>query len=95
LFLDNDGDAPFTENDWVGREISIGPVRLQVVLPTPRCAVPTLAHGSLPTEADAVRAVFEQNTIEVPGFGVRPCLGAYAQVLSSGTVAVGDVATVS
>lgn len=95
LVLDNPDDPPFAENRWAGRVISIGAVRLQVVIPTPRCAVPTLAHGMSPSRPEAVRVVFERNSIDVPGFGVRPCLGAYAEVLDAGTVAVGDIATIS
>lgn len=38
--------APFCENDWVGRELQMGSVRLKVTRPTPRCAIPTLAHGA-------------------------------------------------
>jgi hypothetical protein len=93
LVLDIPGSAAFAENDWAGREISIGPVRLRVTIPTPRCAVPTLAHGALPRRTEAVRTLLAENRVTIPGFGVRPCLGAYAQVLDGGTVAVGDRAT--
>lgn len=84
------GGEPFVENDWVGREITVGGVRLRGVLPTPRCSVPTLAHGDLPPEPDAVRPLLRANRIEVPGFGVLPCAGVYAQVLAAGMVRTGD-----
>ena len=93
LVLDIPESAAFAENDWAGREISIGPVRLRVTIPTPRCAVPTLAHGDLPRRTEAVRTLLAENRVMVPGFGVRPCLGAYAQVVQGGTVAVGDRVT--
>lgn len=86
---------PFAENDWVGATISVGEeVRLRVVLPTPRCAVPTLAHGALPPDPDALRVLMAANRIEVPGFGVLPVAGVYAQVEQSGQVRTGDVVTV-
>ncbi|MEO6956429.1 MAG: MOSC N-terminal beta barrel domain-containing protein [Antricoccus sp.] len=93
LVLDTPLGAPFAENDWVGREICIGEVRLSVIRCTPRCAVPTLPHGVLPTRTDAVRTVLQQNLITLPGFGPKPCLGAYAQVISGGMISLGDTAS--
>lgn len=93
LVLDTPLGAPFAENDWTGREIDIGEVRLRIIMSTPRCAVPTLPHGALPTRTDAVRTVLQQNLITLPGFGPKPCLGAYAQVISGGTISVGDTAS--
>jgi hypothetical protein len=93
LVLDTPDGTPFAENDWTDREITIGAVCLRVLLPTPRCAVPTLAHGELPARPDAVRTLLRQNRIPLPDFGPRPCLGAYAQVVSGGTISVGDRAS--
>ncbi len=95
LVLDIGDDEPFAENDWTGREITIGAVRLSVIVPTPRCAVPTLAHGSLPRRPDAVRALLQRNRIPVFDSGPQPCLGAYAQVLTGGTISLGDHAQIS
>ena len=90
IVVDTRGGAPFAENDWTGRDIWIGRARLRIILPTPRCAVPTLAHGTLSRRTDAVRTLLEHNRIPVPGHGTQPCLGAYAQVINAGTVSVGD-----
>jgi uncharacterized protein YcbX len=95
IVLENPGGAPFAENDWAGRELTIGSVRLRGILPTPRCAIPTLVHGELPSRADAVRSLLRANRVDVPGFGVLPCLGAYAEVLEPGTIRLGDRATLS
>lgn len=84
------GAAAFAENTWVGQEIRIGDVLLRATLPTPRCSVPTLGHGQLPRAAHAVTVVAEHNRVDVPGFGVLPCAGLYAEVLEPGTVRVGD-----
>lgn len=94
LLLDTPGGRPYAENDWVGREITVGPVRLRGILATPRCAIPTLAHGDLPRAAHAVRTLLTQNRIDVPGFGVLPCAGLYAEVLDPGTVRAGDLVAV-
>jgi uncharacterized protein len=82
--------VPYAENGWVGREITVGDVRLRGTLPTPRCSVPTLEHGSLPRAAHAVRTVLAENRVDVEGFGVLPCAGVYAEVLTGGTVRAGD-----
>jgi hypothetical protein len=43
------GLSGFIENDWAGHRLHLGPdVILDVVIPSPRCAVPTLRHGDLP-----------------------------------------------
>lgn len=95
LVLDTPDSAPFAENDWAGHDISIGLVRLRVIMATPRCAVPTLAHGALPRDTDAVRTLLRHNRIPVPDHGTQPCLGVYAQVLHDGTVTIGDHAALT
>lgn len=90
LVIDTPGEQPFAENSWIGREISIGDVRLTAILPTPRCAVPSLEHGSLPRAVHALRALMVENRVDVPGFGVLPCAGLYATVAVGGVVHVGD-----
>jgi hypothetical protein len=93
LVVDLPGAAGFVENDWVGRELAVGEVRLQVFLPTPRCAVPTLAQGDLPGDPDVIRTLARHNRIEVEGFGLQQSAGVYAKVLVPGTVRVGDPVT--
>lgn len=82
--------SPFEENDWVGREITLGGVRLRGIAPTPRCAVPTLAHGGLPHRTAAVRTLIDDNPVDLPGFGSVPCLGRYAEVVVEALVDLGD-----
>jgi hypothetical protein len=89
------GTVPYSENDWVGREIELGGVVLEVVMPTPRCAVPTLEHGPLGRAPEAVRALMAANRVDVPGFGVLPCAGAYARVRQSGKIETGSSVHVS
>lgn len=82
---------PFAENGWVGATLAVGgQVRLRVVLPTPRCAIPTLAHGALPRDPAALRVLMAGNRIDVPGFGVLPSVGVYALVERGGQVRQGD-----
>ncbi|WP_377272582.1 MOSC domain-containing protein [Peterkaempfera sp. SMS 1(5)a] len=81
----------FTENGWSGRRLAIGPsVRLEVQVTTPRCAVPTLAHGELPGDTAALQVLARHNRVPVLTLGELPCAGVYAQVLSGGVVRTGD-----
>ncbi|HWM57972.1 MAG TPA: MOSC N-terminal beta barrel domain-containing protein [Pseudonocardia sp.] len=86
---------PFAENGWLERELTIGAVRLRVTLPTPRCSVPTLVHGELPRAPHALRVPLEHNRVEVPGFGVLPCVGVYAEVVTPGRIRPGDPAVLA
>lgn len=84
--------AGFVENDWVGRELRIGAgLALRVLVPTPRCAVPTLEHGDLPRDTAALRVPAQHNRV-VPreDLGPQPCAGAYAEVVRPGRISVGD-----
>jgi len=86
-----DDSKQFPEADWVGAALRIGDqVMLQVVLPTPRCAIPTLAQGELPPRPGALVAAVERNRIDIEGFGNQPCAGVYATVLRGGAVRKGD-----
>jgi uncharacterized protein YcbX len=90
VVLNLPGSEPYAENDWTDRELTIGSVTLRILNPTPRCAIPTLAHGSLPRRTDAVRTLMQQN--RVADVGMQPCLGVYAEVVRAGTISIGDTA---
>ncbi|MEV0325678.1 MOSC domain-containing protein [Micromonospora echinospora] len=92
LVLRTTGVPGFAENGWVGRELRVGAeLVLRVVAPTPRCAVPTLAHGDLPAAPDALRVPARLNRVApLPQLGPLPCVGAYAQVVRPGRVEAGD-----
>jgi uncharacterized protein YcbX len=84
----------FAENDWPGLRVRIGPeVVLKVLLPTPRCAVPTLAHGELPPDMSALAVVAAANRVEAV-WG-QACAGCYASVESPGRIAVGDPVSIA
>jgi uncharacterized protein len=95
LVLAAPGLSGFAENDWVGRQLAIGQVRLEIFLPTPRCAIPTLGHGPDAGNPEILRALARANRIPVAGFGLRTCAGVYAKVVSPGRVGVGDEVRVS
>jgi uncharacterized protein YcbX len=86
-------EAPFVENGWPGRTLSVnGRARMRVIVPTPRCAVPSLAHGAeLPADSDVLRTVARLNRVPVLELGALACVGAYAAVERPGRLAVGDL----
>ncbi len=86
------GAAGFTENDWLGRELRVGEdLVLRVIARTPRCAVPTLAHGELPRDAGALRVLARHNRVSpMAGSDPEPCAGVYAEVLRPGRISTGN-----
>ena len=82
----------FTENDWLNRDLRVGPdLVLRVIARTPRCAVPTLAHGDLPRNTEALRVLARHNRITpMESMDPEPCAGVYAEVLTPGRVRTGD-----
>jgi uncharacterized protein YcbX len=86
----------FAENDWLGRDLRVGhDLVLRVIARTPRCAVPTLAHGDLPRDAEALRVLARNNRVTpLAGLDPEPCAGIYAEVLHPGRIRVGDAVRV-
>jgi uncharacterized protein YcbX len=82
----------FTENDWLERILRVGDdLVLRVIVRTPRCAVPTLAHGALPRDPDALRVLARHNRVEpLESVDPEPCAGVYAEVLRPGRIRTGD-----
>ena len=81
----------FPENDWVGHELGIGEtVRLSVAMPDARCVMTTLAQEDLPKDTDILRTLARHNRLQVGDLGQFPCAGAYAVVVTRGTVLTGD-----
>lgn len=62
---------------------------LEVVMPTPRCAIPGAAQPGLPPAPGLLREL-GNNRAEVAGRGRAAVFGVYADVVRPGTVTVGD-----
>ncbi len=86
----------FGENDWLGRDLRVGDdLIVRVIARTPRCAVPTLAHGALPRDTEALRVLARHNRVApLAGLDPEPCAGVYAEVLLPGRIRVGDAVRV-
>ena len=74
-------DAPYAEDTWVGREVTVGEVRLRVTETTQRCRMVGVAQVGLAARADMLRVVSEQHGLMA---------GVYARVVEPGRVALGD-----
>jgi len=90
LVVDTLGGPGFPEDDWVGSRLRVGEALFRVLVPTPRCVIPTLGHDELPPDPGLMRAVAREHRIPVFDLGRLSCLGVYLDVLESGTVRVGD-----
>ncbi|BBC35348.1 hypothetical protein SGFS_066420 [Streptomyces graminofaciens] len=80
----------FPEDTWVDAKLRIGDALFRVVVPTPRCVVPTLGHDDLPPDPEIMRAVAREHRVPVHDLGRLSCVGVYLDVLEPGTVRVGD-----
>ncbi len=81
----------FVENDWVGKTLRIGEVRLLITDPCPRCVMPTLAQSDLAKDNKILKVIAE-NTVYVPfADKALPSVGVYAKVLQAGIIKRSDV----
>jgi uncharacterized protein YcbX len=95
IVIETPDQAGFPENDWLGHELRLGAgLVVRVIARTPRCAIPTLAHGDLPRNTDALRVPAARNRVKpMPDMDAQPCAGVYAQVVTPGRITVGDQVT--
>ncbi len=77
-----DGLSPWEEFDWEGREIAVGPARLKIVCPAPRCNATKANPETGRPDADTLGALEE-------GWG-HTDFGMYAEVVAGGEIALGD-----
>jgi uncharacterized protein YcbX len=95
--LFDDGNEPGAngEDGWIGRDLQIGAgPRINIVASTPRCVMTTLGQADLPRDPEVLRTMARANRRPLGEFGLFAAAGAYAEVVSSGTVRVGDTVAV-
>jgi uncharacterized protein YcbX len=87
-------DGAYGEDAWVGRDVHVGSAVLRVLLPTPRCVVPTLAEPGSHDDPSVLRRLASEHRVPVGTYGKYACAGVYADVVQPGLVSVGDTVTV-
>ncbi|KZL24073.1 MOSC domain-containing protein [Pseudovibrio sp. Ad37] len=75
-----------TDDDLIGRILTIGGVQLEVTHKTERCRMVTIAQDDLEFEPDILRPIARD-------FDVK--FGVYAKVVQSGSIAIGQKVSVS
>ena len=81
LVVHTNSEEPFAEDDWVGRELRIGTLRMRVDRRDGRCLVITLDPQSGERDPTVLRHVAQERD---------GCLGVYGSVVTPGNVAVGN-----
>jgi uncharacterized protein YcbX len=77
-----EGLPAWSEFDWVGRRVTVGPVVLEAMSPIERCAA-----TNVNPETAARDLAIPRTLLEVYG---HACCGVYLKVLSAGRLSVGD-----
>jgi uncharacterized protein YcbX len=89
-----DAEGAFGEDRLVGGTLrGAGGLEVSVVIPTPRCVVPTRAREELPALPGLLKAMMRANPVDLGPFGDQPCAGVYAEIAAGGRIAVGDELT--
>ncbi|MGQ0618114.1 MAG: MOSC domain-containing protein [Acidimicrobiia bacterium] len=95
IVVDTPEGVVFEETSWQGHTLMVGDVRLRASYTVPRCVMTTLAQEDLPADRDVLRAISEHNSVDVFATATPyPCLGVYADVVTGGTISLGDPVTV-
>lgn len=78
-------ESTYAENDWVGRELRLGPSAVvEVEGPTHRCVMTTLPQGDLPADKKVLKTITRHHGQN---------FGMYARLVASGVLRVGDRAS--
>ena len=89
-----EAEGAFAEDRFVGGTLhGAGGIEISVVIPTPRCVVPTRAREELPAIPGLLKTIMRSNAVDLGPFGERPCAGVYAEVAHGGRIAIGDTLT--
>jgi uncharacterized protein YcbX len=84
-------EKDFLENTWLDQTLMVGEACLRVTLPCPRCVMTTLPQVDLHHDAGILRTPARYNQVNVPGYGLLPCVGVYADLVRPGIIRPGDL----
>lgn len=77
---------PWVEDTWVGRQVTIGSVRLRISKRIERCVMVDLPQRDLPADGRVLKTLGDLRDL---------CFGVYAEVVTPGRIAIGDVLEVT
>jgi uncharacterized protein YcbX len=78
-------EQPYAEEAWIGRDVTVGTVRLRVSEPIERCRMVGVEQVGLPPRPGMLKAISDHHDLHA---------GIYASILGAGTISVGDLVTV-
>jgi uncharacterized protein YcbX len=78
-------DAPFRDDDAVGRPFTVHVLKGTITEATKRCGMTMIAQTGLPEDPEILRTIVRSR---------RRCLGVYATVSEGATISVGDAISV-
>lgn len=100
MLIEVEGCEPFDEDAWEGRELTVGPARLQVAGPVPRCLVTRQNPETGEKDYDTLQAIMKTTGRPHPaGVALQSdgtpgiFFGRYATVATPGELALGDQIT--
>ena len=85
LLVEATDDAPFQEDDWVGRVLQIGGLRMRIDQRDGRCVVITIDPATTVRTPEILRTVARER---------QGCLGVYGSTVAPGRVSIGDAVVV-
>jgi len=85
LLVEATDEAPFQEDDWVGRMLQIGGLRMRIDQRDGRCVVITIDPATTVRTPEILRTVARER---------QGCLGVYGSTVAPGRVSIGDAVVV-
>lgn len=85
LLVEAADESPFQEDDWVGRVLQIGSLRMRVDKHDGRCVVITIDPATTQRTPGILRTVAQER---------QGCVGVYGSTVAPGRVAIGDAVVV-
>lgn len=91
MLIGFDGAPPFTEDSWAGRSVRIGGAVVLIGGPVPRCAATQRDPDTGVSDLPVLKALAQLRGVQPSELGERGVnLGRYAQVVTAGTVRLGQ-----
>ncbi len=91
LVIDTGDEEGFIDTAWVGHSLAFGErVVLRISDNATRCVMTTLAQGRLAQDREVLKTLAAENQQAFGGLGRSACFGVYAEVVTGGTIQVGD-----